>query len=213
MLMCVLGLTACGGSMSEPVALVETVGPFSAPIVTGAQWTYQSIDSVEFGAKPFAPSTLVVNAIRDTIISAQTGTILDNGKVLFEGLIGSIAMRRGTNGIATASVTSPGVTPPIVVGGWLVRLPYPVRLGMRFNSNWVVSSVDTTITVPAGTFRCVRYDLAPSDPTGPEQTMFLAPAVGVILTVRGRLDELNQAGQVIGRHRARYVLTSWRGPL
>jgi len=202
MLLMTLGCESASVSSPEPT---ETVGPLTAPFSVGTRWTYARVDSVEFGATPFQPSTFTVTATQDTVIGSLPGVVLENGRSLVENLLGPIAMRRASNGIFTATAASPFLPG---TGGWRVLLPYPVAAGMSFNFGWVVTSTDTTITVPYGVVRCVRYDFHPEDPVGPARTLFLAPGLGIVLSVHGRLDELNQAGQVIGRHRSTYRLVS-----
>jgi hypothetical protein len=165
------------------------------------------VDSVEFGATPFAPYTFEVSATKDTLIESRQGVVLANGRRLVENLLGNIAMVRASNGILAASTTRPSFPAP-GVAAWRMLLPYPVAKGMSFNFGWVVTSADTTLTTPYGVVRCVRYDYHPEDPAGPARTIFLAPGLGIVLSVQGRLDELNQTGQVIGRHRSTYRLVS-----
>ena len=143
----------CGAERLTSPTLSETVGPLTAPIALGTRWTYRYVDSVEFGATPFAPFTFDVTAAKDTLIESRSGVVLQNGRQLVENLLGTIAMARASNGILTASTTRPGLPAP-GLAAWRLQLPYPVTKGMLFNFGWVVTSVDTTLTTPYGVVRC-----------------------------------------------------------
>jgi hypothetical protein len=54
--------------------------------------------------------------------------------------------------------------------------PYPVTIGTEM-SGLRVDAMDTTVSVPAGTFRSIHYSTLP---TGAGFTYFVAPRVGLV---------------------------------
>ena len=208
-----LGAGACGDATAPGGAAVEAA---VIPLAVGTRWTYAQVDSVELDARPFSPATRAVSAARDTVVAGRRGTVLDGGGVLFGSTAGRVIVAVDRAGVSTAEpeVAAAGLGP------WLLTLAYPAAVGAGTPGGWRVTAVDTTVTVPAGTFRCVRYDLPGGDrapngaPSGPPiGTVLLAPGTGVVFSTYGRLDEIDPAtGPVVGRHRLVFRLARLAPP-
>jgi hypothetical protein len=56
--------------------------------------------------------------------------------------------------------------------------------------DWTVEAVDESVTVPAGTFSCIRVRRGGGDPTAPIKTYFFAKGVGKVKEVGGQTEEL-----------------------
>jgi hypothetical protein len=73
-----------------------------------------------------------------------------------------------------------------------------------------VSATDTVITVPAGTFHCLRYDLVDRPTPGPiiYWSVFVSPGIGVIERILNVEAHLDGQLQVTGRQDRIYRLTA-----
>jgi len=101
---------------------------------------------------------------------------------------------------------------PATAGQDSIRLwfPFPVQRGNSgvddTGVNWFVSTTDTTITVPAGTFHCIRYD---RDIHG--ESYFVSPGVGVVRKLFIANYSKDSTGQYVILVRAIVSLTSVDG--
>lgn len=171
-------LAGCGGvptDVGEAQALI--------PLRVGATWSYHSFDvttgpSSDFG--PAAPdSDFVLRVVRDTLdVSGKRWFAIENINRLF------VWTQPGF--FANASDGFRRLTTPGLSGYQFVFtssvITYPVPKGQPTVIGFV-TALDTAITVGAGTFRCVRYDLRGSFDPGSMTyaSVFLAPQVGIVL--------------------------------
>jgi hypothetical protein len=170
------------------------------PLAVGNHWTYQSSDSVEFGSwPPGPPRTLDVAVLRDTVIGGErwfaigdTAQIFSSGHALF--------LANRPDGLYEFEPLAGIVLPP-AVDLRLLRFPYPTSAGARFGviGNSVVTSVDTLVTVPAGTFHCVRYEY--QSPYGDPDVYLVAPGIGVVARLYPASEVRDATGQLIARVR------------
>ena len=183
----------------------------SAPLIppaVGRHWQYEISDSVEVGTPlGLQPDRVNVRVVGDTTIRGERWAVLDSAQViLHDNHAGRYYLRSRADGIYEN--TPPDAGFPIVGGTPGYRIfKYPVRLGEQgglpfVGVLWTVSAVDTLVRVPAGEFRCVRYD------EGEFVTWFVAPGVGIVQKVTGIAETRDANGQLIRRTRLVYRLTA-----
>jgi hypothetical protein len=88
--------------------------------------------------------------------------------------------------------------PPKSLSDFSLTLPYPVEKGHQYvadETDWEVVALDREVTVPAGTFEAVVYEMTNSysdDPLDKDrQRYFMVPGVGLI---RWEMDVLDEQG-------------------
>ncbi|CAN5370915.1 hypothetical protein BH09GEM1_BH09GEM1_30200 [soil metagenome] len=173
-----LALSGCGGVPTD------TGGAQSLfPLRVGTTWSYHSFDSTTGPGSDFGPaapdSDFVLRVLKDTIdVTGRQWFAIENANRLFvwtqPGFFANASdgFRRLTTGPGLSGqqfvFTSSVITYPVPKG-------QPTVIGF-------VTALDTAITVGAGTFRCVRYDLRDSSDPGSmiNASVFLAPRVGIV---------------------------------
>jgi hypothetical protein len=138
----VLLVASCGDKSTNP----KQVGQIW-PLAIGNQWSFQ-LTEFDTNTVVISIDTLVLEVVKDTIIHNETFYLLT------------------ANG-----VRDPEVRPMTnrEDGLWdyrdsdtiIILIKYPVTVGESFfqlYDSLVVVSTDTLVTVPAGSFHCVRYD-------------------------------------------------------
>lgn len=204
-----LGAALLAGACRDATAPAGAAARAALPLAVGTRWAYAQEDSVELGARPYVPGTLIVTAARDTVVAGRRGTVLDGGRVLLTGRLGPVIVSADGAGVSAAEPEIAAAR----IGPWSLVLAYPARAGDGPPGSWRVTAVDTTVTVPAGTFRCVRYDLPPAADGAPLGTILLAPGTGVVFSTYGRWEELElPSRRVVGRHRTVFRLARLTPP-
>jgi hypothetical protein len=152
------------------------------PLSVGSQWEYDVVDSLEIGVPerpaPVLPR-LVVRVLRDTLIEGTRWSVVDNARALLDLLDGSLLLRSTNTGIVRWNELTFGFLPRESLS-----LPFPASTGTRVGG-LEVTNADTTVIVPAGRFRAVRYDRFTADRRDSE-TMLVAPGVGVVARISSR---------------------------
>lgn len=141
-LLIILLAASCGDKSTNPKQVGEIW-----PLKIGSQWSFQ-LTEFDTNAVVISIDTLVLEVVKDTIIHNETFYLLT------------------ANG-----VRDPEVWPMTNRddGLWYYRDPdtivilikYPVTVGESFfqlHDSLVVVSIDTLVTLPGGSFHCVRYD-------------------------------------------------------
>jgi hypothetical protein len=181
------------------------------PTAAGTRWTYQLSDSVELGSPAVAaPAFADVVLSRDTLVGLERWTAaVDTAHVFTITPAPFLANRR--DGLFEFS---PQGTPGVPRTGYdiqFLRFPYPTRVGVRFRiGDAVVSSVDTVVTVPAGAFHTLRYDLSARD--GTTESYFIAPGTGVVMRVSFPIQQRDASGAVVSRMREVARLAAFTRP-
>jgi hypothetical protein len=163
------------------VACGDATGPNTPaliPLDVGNSWTYQIVDSVELGVKePVSPPPqFTMRVASETTIEGERWAFLEQSIFDLTANDGAAFVRNAEDGFWT--IQELGASQPIPA----LKLPYPTQLGAL---GGFVQSLDTTIVVPAGTFRCIRYG-PPDHQDG--NTYFVAPGVGVVKKVFSPFD-------------------------
>ena len=169
------GLAGCD---SDPAAPGPSRDPL-VPLAVGNAWTYRTvefdrrgvpIDSVERSpSNEVVAETLAADGTwyRVSVIYADTG---DRGGYWW-------ALRE--DGLWS--------DPDDLDGAGSLYLPYPASPGAtgagRLGERWTLASTDTTVTVPAGTFRSHHYRYRGTNMVY-DDDVFYAPGVGRVLSVR-----------------------------
>jgi hypothetical protein len=169
------------------------------PLRVSSAWSYHSFDATTGDPALFAPvkpdSDFAVRVLRDTVdASGMRWYAMENARRIFSGAT-TVYFGNDSSGLLTLTVLPGlsgqqfGVSSPLIF--------YPVVLGQRAQFG-VVTALDTTITVPAGTFKCVRYDDVDSFTSRslPFFTVFLAPQVGVVKRIRFNDTYVDNSGRV-----------------
>ena len=202
----------CGGESTAPQSTVPLM-----QLTVGTTLKYHSSDTlmgtVAAGEQTAADSDFTVRVVRD--IADKDGTrwaVLDAPEVVFGQAApthsyfgnGPDGLRRVSDGFAGGPV---GVS--------FLIFPYPATRGAIGAFAAVVSTTDTVITVPAGTFHCLRYDsFSPIPGAATVWSVFVAPGTGVVQrmsTLTAYYDPKGQF-QLIGRHDRVYRLTALSTP-
>ena len=90
-------------------------------------------------------------------------------------------------------------------------LPYPAALGAVAQYGATVIATDTIITVPAGTFHCVRYDY-PFARSLSLWSLFIAPGTGVVQRILTVSSFNGPNFELLGKHDRIYRLTAIAAP-
>ena len=184
------------------------------PLIAGVEWSYETVDSVEVGepgSPPFDPWTYAVRVVGDTAIGGERWAMLDGaGSLLSHGGEGRYYLTNRGDGtyLATPPGDLPFPLPPGVNPGVLL-FRYPARVGDKgpFWSPWKVTAVDTLISVPAGRFSTIRYDVEAYT------TYFIAPGLGVVKKVSGPMELRDANGVLLRRSRLVHQLMGFVVPL
>jgi hypothetical protein len=199
------GTTGAGGPGGD--AQTATLFPTMS---IGTTWNYLFTDSVEGGPRPTSADTFGIvqqRVVADSVDSAGIHWSGMNGGVYLplgddlSGVPTYYANRDGGFWLLAYSVAPPAVVPPT----FYLMFKSPARRGDTFyptaamaflqRDMVTVTAIDTVITVPAGSFLCVRYDINTHD------VMFVAPGVGIVKRVSGLWLEEDATGRVLSTHR------------
>lgn len=196
-------LAGCGDGPTAPP-------PLQWPMTVGTRWTYVRTDSVELGTpfSPRGPTTHEVRVVRDVVLGGRRGAVLDSGALLFGLGDGELILASASDGVSVGSTlaTPSGLSP------WRLLLPHPTLGSRPTMLGWTVVNPDTTITVPAGTFRTVRYDAVPGRLPEGRISVFLAEGTGVVLFTGPIAQWRDGAGTLKGQWRSVHRLTAVTTP-
>jgi hypothetical protein len=207
------GALACSGDTTAPV---QTVVPL-IPLTVGTAYTYHAADTL-IGVIPareeIAPdSDFTVRVVRD--LADRSGTRWA-GFDLPERMFGPASpaasyFTNASDGLRRISNSFPG---GVSVGVSYVIFPYPASPGTISAYGSVLTVADTVITVPAGTFHCLRYDDYNPIPGRPHtMSLFIAPGIGVVQrSVNFTMYNGSAPNEVVGRHDRVYRLTAFSIP-
>ena len=192
-------------------SLAPEVGAPLIPLSVGTEWRYLVRDSAEIGeAHPSPPDRFTMRVVRDTTLGRERWARVEDAARLFEeSLGGAMYLRNRSNGLYAWEPPSNDFPLP---GGFdltYLMYRYPARKGepsTLFPPSYVTAT-DTLITVPAGSFRTVRYD----DSNG-YVTVFIAPRIGVVRKVAGLSRRIEPDGTVSGQWRMVYELEAYTSP-
>jgi hypothetical protein len=212
-LMLLVGLgvvVACGGAGTEPRTLPPLV-----PFKLGATFSYHSTDTIIGepipGDRLAADSDFTVHVVVDTADGSGVRWAKFDAAALALGPPGSLdAYYTNASDGLRRSIANPnrsGPTPSILM------FLYPAQRGQFTPFGPLVSATDTVITVPAGTFHCLRYDLVDQPTPGPVTywSVFFSPGTGVIQRIINVSYFSGGQLQVLGRHDRIYRLTAVSG--
>jgi hypothetical protein len=203
--------TLVGGSTGGGGPSGNAQGGTLFPAMTvGTTWTYQFTDSVEGGPPPTKADTFGITkqiVVADSVDSTGVRwSGMNNGayQPLGDDLSSVPSYYSNRNGgfwFLAFSVAPPAVIPPT----FYLMFKYPAKRGDTYyptaNLAFVqrdlvtVTASDTLITVPAGSFHCLRYDLNGLD------VMFVAPGIGIVKRVSGLWLDEDATGRVLSNHR------------
>ena len=195
----VLVLFAAACSATEPSGdPVSGDGLF--PFAVGSEWTYSVADSGQTAV--IKDSVLTIRIVEESVSNRIHWYRSDPG-----GKLGTYA---GFNWFANkADGVHHSLGPAASFGGIAWR--YPASPGVVYDvpvfGSIRVASIDSVITVPAGTFHCLAYEvfLQLNSPQ-PSRVVFVAPGVGLIKDV---WNTHYGAGTVVVGTRV-HILTSFK---
>ena len=154
-LMLVCGILLSGGACGEPLTRPATVQNPLLPLTVGTQWSYFAVDTL-IGtvplSGPLAPdSSFTVHVVGDSVDGGGTHwaevdslwRLLDKDMPQGHGLY--------TNASDGFYELLSGVLPSFLI-------VYPASVGEKSLFGPAMVTADTVVTVPAGTFHCIRYD-------------------------------------------------------
>jgi hypothetical protein len=184
------------------------------PLSVGAAFSYHSTDTVIGQPNPdfrlAGDSDFTVHVVRDTMDAAGVHWAQFDAP---ERALGAYAFDSAyytnvSNGLAR-TIVSPNLK---VVQSTILLFLYPAQRGQFVPDGPEVSATDTVITVPAGTFHCLRYDLVDRPTPGPTiyWSVFVSPGTGVVERILNVEAHLDGQLQVTGRQDRIYRLTAIR---
>ena len=167
------GLAGCDSDAAAPDRLPPLV-----PLAAGNAWTYRTVEFDRHGVPiDSVERSPVREVVADTVVADETWHRV---AVFYEGT--------GDRGSDWWAVREDGLwsDPGDLDGAGSLHLPYPAPPGAtgagRLGEKWTLASTDTTVTVPAGTFRCHHYRYRGAYMTY-DDDFFYAPGVGRVLSV------------------------------
>jgi hypothetical protein len=190
-------LNGCSNATTEESTSIGN-GQLLIPLSVGTAWQYYAADT-SIGVPipyPIVPdSSFRVRVTRDSVTGGQTWAALENGDRLF-GPSTAPAIYFGNFGHGFNKLEA---GPLVAVS--ILLFPFPTRLGQQVQFGPTTSAVDTVITVPAGTFHCIRYDFLGQPVPGPYPywSVFIAPGVGVIQRIVEEATTSDSQNQITGR--------------
>lgn len=185
----------CERSPSEPEESLDVSQPL-VPLWIGTRWSYELAAVAEIGTFDVPPMHYNVGVVGDTLIENETWAVLDTAQLLLhDNYAGRYYLTTRANSIYETAARIPDFPLPPSFSTAVLLFWYPTRVGDT-RSFRVVTATDTLITVPAGSFRCLRYD------RGPNETFFVAPAIGVVKKISGLIEGADRFGNFF---RARLV--------
>jgi hypothetical protein len=203
-------LAACGGSSSGQGGPPLKSGDLY-PLGTGARWTYRITDPLlgvfqkdvwvdsqgtvpAGGPEAGAPAAILRNV--EPTLDETTWALHDSGLVFRareEDRQGGVLVKTTTWAPAevkmVAMVPAAGWVQDATVHQTVVHADGTVKeKDERFV--WTVAATGEHVTVPAGTFECIRVVRTNPAKTGSERTYWLAPGVGKVKETGERTEEL-----------------------
>lgn len=200
-----VAIAGCSGDIASPPPSRALM-----PLTVGSHWSYEWYDSVEFGTA-FTPGVVPpgteVTVPRDTLVGGIRWAIVDGASDLLDFGTGPEVLADEHDGLYEF-LPSPGFGLP---SSSLQMFPYPTRVGtlFGFHGEGSVSTLDTIVTVPAGAFHCIRYDIASGwSYSTMNETFFISPGTGVILRVFPATTARDATGTLTGMERLEFRLRS-----
>ncbi len=172
------------------------------PLTRGTEWRYEQSDSVEIGLPSGSPAQhFDMRVLTDTTIGRERWAVVENAQLLLhDNYEGRVYLRNRADGLYERQPPSELI--PIGFDLALRVFRYPAKRGDQSTAfpPSFVTATDTTIRVPAGEFRTIRYDI------GGYTTYFVAPGVGIVKKVTGLLEAYDATGRLFRRSRLVYAL-------
>lgn len=167
-------IAACSDGPNEPSGL-----PLDWPLEVGARWTY-SVQYVSTVDGLIFDEEREVRVVGDTVAYERQWARVE-GMEMITSLYGRY-FTVGKNGIFAAWSLEPSVIVPSRTPGVLAYPAPGVRSDPRFYGARRLTRPDSTVTVPAGTFGCLRY----RGGTAPDslEVECVAPGVGLVAARR-----------------------------
>jgi hypothetical protein len=156
----IIGCTKKDDSSIVAPPAVQLTGPF--PLAVGSSWTYRLTFYHPDGSTQGGTGTVVYQVTKDTIVYGEKWSYLESGTS------GLYYLNRN-NGVWN-----------VLNGSMKNFFKYPATARDRYFTNlgsMSVRSIDTTITVPKGTFSCYEYSLSQSVPMA---DYYFLPGTGII---------------------------------
>ena len=158
------------------------------PLVVGNSWTYKVTSFNPDGSKKSGTGSIVYQITEDTTVNGEKWSYL----------------KTGTSGGAYYLNRSNGVW-SVINGSMNYFLKFPAKprdMYMTLSNNIMgVVSIDSSITVPKGTFSCYEYILFQENPIA---DYYFSPGTGFI-----RIDLYEQADSIGNYINSRYELVDY----
>lgn len=167
-------IAGCGDGPSEPRGL-----PLDWPLDVGARWTY-SVQYVSTKDGLVFDRVEEVRVVRDTTAYGRRWVYVE-GIDLVTSLLGRW-FATGRDGIVAAWTLEPSPNFPGTIPSVLAWPAPGVRTDARFHGTRRLTRPDSTVTVPAGTFTCLRY--RETDVPDDLSVECIAPGVGLVAARR-----------------------------
>jgi hypothetical protein len=167
-------IAACSDGPNEPRGL-----PLAWPLEVGARWTY-SVQYVSTVEGLIFDEEREVRVVRDTVAYGRRWLRVE-GMDMVTSLLGRY-FAAGKDGIVVAGSLAPSPILPDRVPGVLTYPAPGVRGDYRFYGTRRLTRPDSTVTVPAGTFDCLRY--RGGTPPDSLEVECVAPGVGLVAARR-----------------------------
>ena len=158
-----------GCSGDNPVESNNSI-PAIIPLAIGNSWSFSTTMYDTLGS---------IQAQLE-ITQTVTGDTTLFGKRLFKYY--SLWAANTDSGIISYSGYSiSSFSPTDTVASYVLLYKYPARPGDNFRTGMSVVSIDTLITVPAGSFNCIKYQSSIYSPL--DGYIYIAPGIGIIKTI------------------------------
>jgi hypothetical protein len=206
----VVAVAACGASTGPNGA----GGSPLIPLTVGARWTYAASDTIVGsvpGGRLEPDSTFTVRVLAGPVdVGGTPWASVDSLYRLLDTVPDSGGGLYANEANGFYHLLS-GVLSSRILG-------FPVAIGLLTNYGTVVVATDTIITVPAGTFHCIRYDRDESSVPSPGSfdpvdILFIAPGFGIVKRIETHLAYEGGTNEVLGRLNRVFLLTGSNVPL
>lgn len=180
-------------------------------LTIGNQWTYATADSLRgVGVTPTVgpESTYTLRLVRDTIDASQVDWgVIETHLAPSDSLIATTYESNNGDGLFKMI---PSTNTRIMV------YPYPAVLSQVDTTAMILDGplrlalFDTVVTVPAGTFHCIKYEYVtvPGTAVDPYQSVYIGLGTGIVLKVRRVEAAFDANGKLTGHQDHMQILMS-----